>query len=564
MSAEALIQRATTKVLAEAGCAGPGDATGGSAPLEPKETTVANGTNPGGAAQRDHLTEHPADLRPQGGARGGTAPSADQVAVAPPGSADAFALRMLGVDTDGLEQRAHTNLRRKAVAWAAGLLTPGGTDRGRRIAGCGQVRPAMGAESGQIGLCQLRCRDRACPSCQRARSRQLGHRLRAAVQHRQQQAPDARLLFVTLTLPKVPLRECGATSAVARTMAAWQALSKSNTKRGRAFRERFAGGVRTVEVTFSARGDVHGEHVVEYDGYHVHLHILVELADGTDGEEAVAWLLGEWCGAVVPGAREEAQKVVDLDMQRVGQLTKYVTKPLEDAASRPHIARELFAALHGRRLIHGFGSWKDWKKWVEEDDDGDAGEVLLVGQSSLGEVERQTRPGLLGRYDYEVVFTGWVGGGVAERVVPGVDVWDAIEADSRTFAERRRQARANDMPHSSSSPARVVEPKPAHSPHALSDPSLSFQKPDVRPFGMTREEMGELAANAVVHLASLRESAQWVRSSIYDSFVDYDHELWLGTSDAPAIARRKSVSTAWSSPLSSSPRRAPPKRPVAA
>ena len=385
--------------------------------LEPQEGTVAT------RQERDGATAERG--------RQGTTPTLYESAPVCSGGTG-FALKTLGREADVFEKHARTALRRKALHWAAGLFTAAGRSRGARIAFCGHLRPAIGAKTGAVGMTQVMCRDRACPACQRLRSLELGHALRGAVEHRQSQG-DARLLFITLTVPKLPHSKCPAVASLNRLLDYWTKLSRGNSKRGRKFLELFPGGVRTVEVSWSKKGDRYGAHEVLFDGFHVHLHLLAELGAGVRRSRAVAWLVDQWCA--LTGAKPDAQNIQDMDVARVGQLTKYVTKPLEDAASRPEIARELFGALHGRRLIHGWGSWKNWKQWAELEPNPRA-EVLLLAVMDLGQLEVATRPGLPGRHDTDVVFVGYPDGDRLEKSMAAVDVWDAIEADPRTFSEK--------------------------------------------------------------------------------------------------------------------------------
>ena len=61
------------------------------------------------------------------------------------------------------------------------------------------------------------------------------------------------------------------------------------------------------------------------------------------------------------GARLNAQDVRLMDHRKAGELVKYVVKPFE--IDNPSAAREVFEALHGRRMISGFGNWRDYRKW---------------------------------------------------------------------------------------------------------------------------------------------------------------------------------------------------------
>lgn len=182
------------------------------------------------------------------------------------------------------------------------------------------------------------------------------------------------LYFVTLTqrhAPCAPTREA-ATRAWRSLQRAWERVRKAP-----AWRDHVIGGVKVVEVTFGRR----------VRGWHPHLHLLVELvddkvrapcptcegtrrhagegcrscgskthrSDGTIPAHARA-LVEAWCR--VADALPQGQCVVPLVRDNVGQLAKYMTK-LWDL--KPAVARELFAAAEGKRLVDGWGAWRGWR-----------------------------------------------------------------------------------------------------------------------------------------------------------------------------------------------------------
>ena len=216
--------------------------------------------------------------------------------------------------------------------------------------------------------------------------------------------------------------------------------------------------MRTIEVTYSRKGDRHGEHVVGFDGFHVHLHLLLELGDDVSEWHAREWLTQRWL-ELVPGARASAQKILDADMRRIGELTKYVTKPLEDAADIPPVACELFRALHGRRLMHGYGTWKDWKKWgAEHENPLAARDPLLRCTVDLGQLLRLTLPG--SGSTGTIYFEGFVDGERVRVRRIAIEVWEELEA----AAHERRTPPPTSARWRSSPPT----------PRSPSDPGLTF------------------------------------------------------------------------------------------
>lgn len=187
------------------------------------------------------------------------------------------------------------------------------------------------------------------------------------------------LYFITLTQrhgPTPATREA-ARSAWRRLQRAWERLRKSH-----AMRVGVVGGIKVVECTYGRK----------VRGWHPHLHLLVELVDdahslpcptceGTrrhagagcrscgsrthqsDGT-VPAWgrkLVEAWCA--VSDALPQGQCCVPLDHTNVGQLAKYLTKLWELDSN---IARELFAAAEGRRLVDGWGAWRGWRRAGDE------------------------------------------------------------------------------------------------------------------------------------------------------------------------------------------------------
>lgn len=240
-------------------------------------------------------------------------------------------------------------------------------------------------------------------------------------------------VFATLTQPQRPAHEEGARGAVDRVVATWQRMTHSKRASGRDFREYFAGGLRTTETTWSEATDAK-----PFDGFHAHLHVMLEVREGASRADACAWLMRAWLREC-PGASYAAQCIKAARFEHAGELCKYVTKPLEDCAERPAILRELFSALHGVRLLQAFGEWQGR--------DGRAGWRTLggdtVGMGSLAPMRRGPEVGDLLRTISKPIegTTGrvpFVGAEPSDVVmVDGANAWAEIE---RSFAERARRA----------------------------------------------------------------------------------------------------------------------------
>lgn len=224
---------------------------------------------------------------------------------------------------------------------------------------------------GEIQLMPLYCRDRMCACCQKKRSRKLGAELREFIGARATKVGDVHNM-VTLTLVK-PHGE-NPEPALAAIRGYWRRLSNIKTRRGREFHRRFPGGLRSIEVTWSERGDRRRDgSTVPYSGWHAHLHLGVQCSGPDGGYADMKWIVREWCA--MTGARAQAQHWAPLDDARIGQLAMYVVKPLGDAHKdrdeerrdrRLARARELARRLHAKRLHEGWGTWKGWRKTLDD------------------------------------------------------------------------------------------------------------------------------------------------------------------------------------------------------
>lgn len=257
-----------------------------------------------------------------------------------------------------------------------GLRTRTGTDRSYRVRNCAQAIACVRDDpQATVAWRHQWCRDRACPACQRVRSRIVSCEIRRVVDARD--AQDASLWFVTLTQPRI----------------AGDCLRQSWDRYDRAWVELrdwmhedapgVIGGLRATELAWKAG-----------KGWHVHAHTIVEIADdgervpchacaGTrvvrapgfrgefrnvrcrscsskyyDGDGYVprdlAALVQRW--ADLTGGSVLAQCIVPCSIPNAGQLAKYIAAPLGDSAA-PSVWRELYEVASGRRMHAAWGSW---------------------------------------------------------------------------------------------------------------------------------------------------------------------------------------------------------------
>ncbi len=391
-------------------------------PVQTKELAVVLGGPHGAAPAGGRADARTADHRPHAWPVG-TLSRIERFALpVRPRSWAALAVRELGLSMPELVAASDHEARVRALGWCQGLVTDGGRDRGKAVARCGRPAVAM-THTGHLGLVALRCRDRACPRCQRLRAIERAAELREAMAgcpvcmstgkvrttsspidelDELDQGPETnhepsteqcracsgrgsvpwRWQFATLTVPKVHASRRGARETVSYVLDRWRELTTKRYALGREFHERYFGGIRSVEVVYREAGTVirypNGrEHVVELTGWHVHVHALLDPRPGSVASSD--WLVARWCE--LTGGVSAGQLVKDVERGDTGvaaELAKYVAKPLSMAMDRA-VGRELFTAIHGRRLLEGLGRWRSWRKLAERDKPS-----LLVGPSLHG------------------------------------------------------------------------------------------------------------------------------------------------------------------------------------
>ena len=269
--------------------------------------------------------------------------------------------------------------RPRAALGDEGASTLGGRKRADRLRYCNRRRPALAVVDGAdvVGIGHQGCSDRVCPSCQAEKSREDGELLRSWWERRQEMRGDDGgdpFLFVTLTDRKADRDVAGLDDVLAQLLASWRSCTNSKDRRRYRQWTRFvSGGLRVVEVTYSAKGDKNRDgSVVKYSGWHPHLHVLIELQTPPAGQSWDSWraaferfLRSSWYEHT-RAAGPSGQHFAAVDRNRVGQLTKYCVKPFAVTEDNREIARECMEVLSSRRLTAGFGLWKGWRSEAEQ------------------------------------------------------------------------------------------------------------------------------------------------------------------------------------------------------
>lgn len=238
--------------------------------------------------------------------------------------------------------------------------TRGGQARELRVGMCGVAFVAR--RDGEVSFARRACKDRVCPHCGERRRRRFAARLRELVQAQGEQ----HLRFVTLTQPKRFGEEPGA--AMDRLLQSFRRWRET------AWAKRWLeGGVRSLEITARRAGTCVNGYMVPMSGIHAHLHCLVQVSPGAGAMDIrQAW--GRACaGASV--AAVDVQLVTNENVYQVGSYVLDMSGLLElDGGYVTKVLR----ALHGRRLVAAFGTWRKMDLGLRE-----AAGTLVYGDRSV-------------------------------------------------------------------------------------------------------------------------------------------------------------------------------------
>lgn len=221
--------------------------------------------------------------------------------------------------------------------------------------------PGVGlTPAGAVGCVWFRCRDRLCPLCANARSRQVTDRVITATRN----ADSLRFLTLTLVSSDRPLRE--QLDDLYRYYREF--------RRTKAWRSHVFGGIATVEVTRNA----------ETGRFHPHLHVLIDGTFWRQGEIADAW------EAVTGTSRVCDIRAVRSRSKFAAYIAKYASKPAAIGDWPPDAILEYAEAIHRRRMVLATGNMHASK--VEGDDEPER-ERITGDRIPLHALERRTNLG---------------------------------------------------------------------------------------------------------------------------------------------------------------------------
>lgn len=206
------------------------------------------------------------------------------------------------------------------------------------------------------------CRDRLCPMCNYRRSQKMFSQNMTVYEKIKAEHPEYRQLFLTLTVPNVPLWQLKET--LRAMSSSWNRFRNHRAVK----REPIVGYCKKLEITYNK----------EVHTYHPHYHVMLTV-DGWASriEDYVKW----WSASVQKGRQLVCYiESVDGDAKSVAEMSKYMTKSddilesLED--SEISAAEEKWfmyrAAVFAVREMTFGGIWREYRRelgYVDIEDD---------------------------------------------------------------------------------------------------------------------------------------------------------------------------------------------------
>ena len=209
----------------------------------------------------------------------------------------------------------------------------------------------LGGDEVTVRIAPNRCNSRWCPACNPTRRSIIAKRVELAV--REMKWPSV----ITLTVRHDETERLA--HQLDRVQRAWRNLLRSKAK------ERWAGGIRVLEVT-------HGQH-----GWHAHLHLLCDCQWFPKGELAELWAKAS------QGAHRVEVERLRCAGDAARYVAKYVSKEAGNAGESDIVVWERIAAMKGVRTISTFGNMAGFAL-ASEPDQPDIDPDPLPGEVKLG------------------------------------------------------------------------------------------------------------------------------------------------------------------------------------
>ncbi len=224
---------------------------------------------------------------------------------------------------------------RRRVWDALNVVFPGST-RTERFRACGTNAWVIRCEDDpdSFAVASDHCHDRFCRPCSAFRGRVIANKITAYLENRQYR-------FLTLTIKTTGLDLVEGVAKLARCFGA--------LRRSKLWLSKVVGGCSVIEVKPKESGP----------GWHPHIHAIIEGRYLPLKPIRKLWM-------AITGDSFIVDISIGRDAVKAGRyVSKYVTKPFDDGTTRtPTRLIEAIRALHGRRLVGTFGSWRGLKLTV--------------------------------------------------------------------------------------------------------------------------------------------------------------------------------------------------------
>lgn len=207
---------------------------------------------------------------------------------------------------------------------------PLGAKRSKNFENCGSFAWICvdRANPKRVKIACDRCKDRFCQPCQKERSRRLAKEVEKRVTNK-------NIRFITLTLKS---RTGKLKTQIDQTIKNFRKLRQSKK-----WKESQRGGAFFLEVTFNS----------ETQKWHPHIHVVSEGRFLAHDELKKCWFRITGNSFIV-----DIRKIKN-PRYAANYVAKYATKELAASViNQPERLEEAIMALHGRRLVSTFGTWR--------------------------------------------------------------------------------------------------------------------------------------------------------------------------------------------------------------
>lgn len=191
------------------------------------------------------------------------------------------------------------------------------------------------------------CKNRWCVPCQTARAALIAHNLHHRIHHRRCKLITLTIRHSSRTLPE----------QIDHLYKSFSAL-----RRRKIWQDAVSGGAAVLEL----------HHTGKANGWHPHLHIVAEAGFIPQKELAADW------HAITRDSFVVDVRAITRTVSAARYVTKYLSKPLAKGIHERHgFLVEAVEALHGRKQVLTFGTWREFSLTETPDDDT---EWVMVGE----------------------------------------------------------------------------------------------------------------------------------------------------------------------------------------